>query len=264
MSGRRAKRQRREAARAAENRPPDGPPGTRVNPITGRAAGPVPSEAQRIAADTEVLGRALPAGHPALTAPGDPARSADTDTDGTEVARTADRGSALSSLDSAGLDSAGSEPPAAPSPGHAARPAPVLLCEPRRTLMVTDSGGAATELQIEMIVQAGFGARVAAPDSAVQDAPGWTLRRASGGLELRDDEDGLWARAEITADADWLAAAESTGHAVVLYGFRLGVVPPEEHAADPDRAYTDAMRAAELRESCAGGWVAGARVTWRS
>ncbi|APU15621.1 MULTISPECIES: hypothetical protein [Actinoalloteichus] len=241
MSGRRAKRQRREAATAAERRVPTGRLPTLSRPVT--AQGSEPTEAQRIAADTEVVGRALPAGHPALTAEDDATPRQAEGEPTAEAARDADE---------------------VTGPGHPVRPAPVLLCEPRRTLMVTDGDGAATELQIEIIVQAGFGGRVATPASAVDDAPGWTLSRADGGLELRDDEDGLWARAEITAAPEWLAAASSSGQVVVLYGFRLGVVPPDVHLANPGQTYTDALRAAELRESCAGGWVAGARVAWRS
>ncbi|AOS63528.1 hypothetical protein TL08_13570 [Actinoalloteichus hymeniacidonis] len=152
--------------------------------------------------------------------------------------------------------------PALGTDGPDGAAAPVLLCEPRRALLIDDGAGSETELQIEMIVQAGFGGRIAEPSADVDTARGWTLRLLDGELQLSDQEDGLWARTPLELDPAWSAAAAAAGHVVVLYGFRLGVRQSGGIADASAQTDTDAVDAEELRGACAHGWVVAARVDW--
>jgi hypothetical protein len=134
---------------------------------------------------------------------------------------------------------------------------PVLLFEPRRMLGGTNrKTGESIELQVEAITQAGF-KRWPLVVASIEQAPGWTAGRRNGGVELRDASRGLWARAEITLDPQWLSAAASQGVALAVYGPKLGVRMPAGAAS-----YTDQERYAELREARQYGLVAAGIVRW--
>jgi hypothetical protein len=86
--------------------------------------------------------------------------------------------------------------------------------------------------------------------------PGWSLRRTAAGLELWDTG-GIWARAALRLDDEWLAAAEARGAVLVVYGVQVGVRAPAHLST-----YTGADRNAELQASRQAGIVAAATIAW--
>jgi hypothetical protein len=131
---------------------------------------------------------------------------------------------------------------------------PVALFEPRTAVAMTMPDGTAAEVQVEMIIQAGFTRwRHAATFDLL---PEWTVRQTSDGLELWD-HGGIWARGSVTLDSRWLAEAYRHGTVFAVYGVQLRVRPPVKGYRRPED------RAAELRRARAAGAVAGAIVAWQ-
>lgn len=138
---------------------------------------------------------------------------------------------------------------------------PVMLFELQHALTSIDkSTGGARELQVEGICQAGFH-RYTPGFSLMKLVPGWSLRRAGSLLELRDGHgDGLWADAVVSPEPEWVSAATSQRHVMVLYGIHLGVRKPGDVG---ERAYTDVARREELTKARDRGLVAAGIVAWR-
>lgn len=138
---------------------------------------------------------------------------------------------------------------------------PVALFEPRRAVMLRNSStGEVSEAQVMAAIQLGLGP-FRFHVVTIENAEGWTLGRRSGGsgLELRDPSRNVFSRTDSAVDPAWVSAAVSQGHALVLYGPKVGVRPPEGYT---DATYPDRLRAAEIKESRQAGIVAAGIVRW--
>ncbi|MGH3758780.1 hypothetical protein [Actinophytocola sp.] len=132
---------------------------------------------------------------------------------------------------------------------------PVVLFEPRAAVGMRSRSFGTREAQAEGIIMAGF--RRFLPDStAAPRLQSWSVRRTPEGLELWD-EGGIWARAELSIDDEWVAAAEAHRVVRVVYGVFVGVRIPRGRVS-----YTDADREAELLHARRSGIVAVAEVPW--
>ncbi|GAB3448560.1 hypothetical protein [Actinophytocola sediminis] len=132
---------------------------------------------------------------------------------------------------------------------------PVVFFEPRAAVGMRSRSFGTREAQAEGIIMAGF--RRFLPDSTtVPRLESWSVRRTPEGLELWD-EGGIWARAELSIDDEWVAAAEAHRVVRVVYGVFVGVRIPRGQVS-----YTDADREAELLHARRSGIVAVAEVPW--
>lgn len=138
-------------------------------------------------------------------------------------------------------------------------PIPVALFEPARAMVAQLPGQAPTEAQVEGAVMLGLH-RVTTGAVVFRQSPGWSLHRLDGDrLELRSPDGGVYSRITPADPGDWIAAAESLGYALCLYGPQLGVrVPPNLKQGQ----YTDAARIEEIRTARGRGLVAGGFVTF--
>ena len=134
---------------------------------------------------------------------------------------------------------------------------PVLLLEPRETLAIEQADGWYSEGQVESITKAGM-TRFTWPAALAGTVTGWSLRRTKDGVELWD-QGGLWARAHVELEPEWVSAAVSLGGALVLYSPWLGVRIPPNHRGE----YTVEQRREELVGARKRGLVAIAFVPWR-
>ncbi|MEW2507927.1 hypothetical protein AB0878_46440 [Amycolatopsis sp. NPDC047767] len=125
---------------------------------------------------------------------------------------------------------------------------PVAVFEPKKVIGATSrSTGKTLEIQVEHIVlSGGFGRLPPTTAAEIPHLPAWTVRRTALGLELWD-HGGIWARAELEPDEDWLQAAEKHKRVLVVYAAIYGV-----------RARADLLAVAGRR-----GFAAGAIVSWR-
>jgi hypothetical protein len=89
------------------------------------------------------------------------------------------------------------------------------------------------------------------PAVLVGTVTGWSLRRTKDGVELWD-QGGLWARAHLELEPEWVSAAVSLGGALVLYSPWLGVRIPPNHRGE----YTVEQRREELVGARKRGLVA--------
>jgi hypothetical protein len=134
---------------------------------------------------------------------------------------------------------------------------PVMLLEPRETLAIEQADGSYREGQVEAIIKAGM-SRFTWPAAQVRSVTGWSLRRTKDDVELWD-QGGLWARAHLGLEPEWVSAAVSLGSALVLYSPWLGVRIPPNHRGE----YTVEQRRQELVRARQHGLVAIAFVPWR-
>jgi hypothetical protein len=132
---------------------------------------------------------------------------------------------------------------------------PVVLFEPTAAVGIQARGLGRFEAQAEGIIMAGF-SRFLPDSTAVPRLPSWSVRRTSDGLELWD-EGGIWARAELSVDDEWLAAAKTHRVVRVVYGVFVGVRIPHGRAT-----YGDADRETELVRARRSGIVAVAEIPW--
>ncbi|GAB3750816.1 hypothetical protein [Microlunatus parietis] len=143
-------------------------------------------------------------------------------------------------------------------PDPTAEALPVVLFEPEKALMMSDPlNGETSEVQVAGICRQGF-TRWPPVATMLKGAPGWSVRRVGKTLELRDEQDGLWAVAELTPDPEWISAAVSQRYVTVVYGPKIGVRTPPSSTG-----YSESDRKAELAESRKFGMVATAIVEWR-
>lgn len=132
---------------------------------------------------------------------------------------------------------------------------PVVLFEPRAAVGLRARGFGTREAQAEGIIIAGF-SRFLPDSTAVPRLQSWSVRRTPEGLELWD-EGGIWARAELSIDDEWLAAVETHQVVRVVYGVFVGVRTPHGRVS-----YTDTDRETELLHARRSGIVAVAEVPW--
>ncbi|MFD1147887.1 hypothetical protein [Saccharothrix hoggarensis] len=132
---------------------------------------------------------------------------------------------------------------------------PIVLFEPRGAVGVQVRGFATLEAQAEGIIMAGF-SRFLPNFTAVPRLSSWSVRHTPDGLELWDGG-GIWARAELSVDDEWLAAAEAHQMVRVIYGVFVGVRVPHGRVS-----YTDADREVELVRARHSGIVAVAEIPW--
>jgi hypothetical protein len=126
-------------------------------------------------------------------------------------------------------------------------PLPVAVFETKKVLGATSrSTGKTFELQVEHIVQSGFGRLPQASAAEIPSLPAWSIRRTAIGLELWD-HGGIWARAEVDPAEEWLQAAEKHNRILVIYGALYGVRENPSLLADAGRH----------------GFAASAIVSWR-
>ena len=124
---------------------------------------------------------------------------------------------------------------------------PVAVFEPEKVIGATSrSTGKTSELQVEHIVLSGFGRLPPATAAEIPRLPAWTVRRTALGLELWD-HGGIWARAELEPDEEWLHAAEKHKRVLVVYAALYGVQE----------------RADLLAVAGHHGFAVGAIVSWR-
>jgi hypothetical protein len=134
---------------------------------------------------------------------------------------------------------------------------PVLLLEPREALAIQNEDGSYSEGQVELIIKAGM-SRFGWPAALVKTVEGWSLRRTETGVELWD-HGGLWAKATLDLEPEWVSAVVSFGYALVLYSCWLGIRTPPNHQGD----FTVGQRRLELINARKRGLVAAAFVPWR-
>jgi hypothetical protein len=145
-----------------------------------------------------------------------------------------------------------------PALGLAQPPAlPVLLLEPVETFMAVDPTGRSCELQTELLVQQGF---QRFGDAPVEPLRGWTVRRTTSQMQMRDETGELWAHTYVRPGRRWLDTANAHGQVLVIYGTLVGVRAPR---GVPAVQYAAAHRAAELHTGRARGLVAAAVLTWQ-
>ncbi|USX56331.1 hypothetical protein [Lentzea sp. HUAS12] len=143
-----------------------------------------------------------------------------------------------------------------PPPAMGGGALPVVLFEPLGGVGMRSAGGSRTfEAQAETIIAAGFG-RFLPDTTIVPQLPSWSVRHTPDGVELWD-EGGIWARAELTVNEEWLATAEAQRAVRVIYGVFVGVRIPRGR-----NTYTEADREAELLRSRRSGIVAAAEIPW--
>jgi hypothetical protein len=136
-------------------------------------------------------------------------------------------------------------------------PIPVVVFEPQTVVGATFPGlGRTSEVQVDSIVLSGF--RHLSPDAGadIPRLPTWTVRQTVMGLELWD-RGGIWARADVVPEDEWLRAAERHGRVLVVYGVLCGVQQGE------GQPLTEQVRSALFRAACQKGFVAAATVAWR-
>lgn len=137
---------------------------------------------------------------------------------------------------------------------------PVLVFEPLRAVGMRTGDGHTREAQAEGIISAGFARFLPTTTHPLPLLLTWSVRRTSDGVELWD-HGGVWARATLKLDDDWLAAVTTHRAVQVIYGVQSGVRFP---AGLRPIDYTPEQRAAELLASRHAGIVATARVPWTS
>jgi hypothetical protein len=138
---------------------------------------------------------------------------------------------------------------------------PVLLLEPAEAFTVVDpASGRVREMQAEILVRQGF-ERLQPHGAEPGRLDGWTVNRAGGQLQVRDERGELWAYTSVRPGATWLAEAERLGAVLVVYGALVGVRAPRGVAAGH---YGARQRAAELAAGRTRGFVAAARLDWVS
>ncbi|MFD8495813.1 hypothetical protein [Amycolatopsis sp. NPDC059657] len=134
---------------------------------------------------------------------------------------------------------------------------PVAVFEPPTVVGVASrSTGQTQELQIENIVLAGFGRYSPNATAHVPRLPTWSVRQTATGLELWD-HGGVWARAQVTLDGEWIEAAEKYGRIFAVYGLMCGVQKADE------QLYAECDHMLQLQAACRNGFVAAATVSWR-
>jgi hypothetical protein len=128
---------------------------------------------------------------------------------------------------------------------------PVLLVEPRQSIVMVSPSGRRHDGHVEAAVAAGMH-RMPAGMTVIHSAKGWTLRRTTRGVDLLGRGDGMWARCRLMLDPEWISAAARSRWVLVLYGPLLGVrIPPGKL----ERAYTTAERCREFsRGRKLGSW----------
>ncbi|MEV4091273.1 hypothetical protein [Streptosporangium saharense] len=143
--------------------------------------------------------------------------------------------------------------------GKVIDPAPVVLFEPVRAMMVKDTRtDTVYEARTEGIISGGFH-RMPLGIMANFPAEGWGLYRTATGLMLRDTFGGVWAEGILDLDPAWVSEATSYGWVTVFFGPRLGLrVPPGKSA----QSYTLQQRIAEFQQGRREGLCAAASVAW--
>ncbi len=150
----------------------------------------------------------------------------------------------------------GDHPALGPEPvsGH-----PVLLLEPAEAFTVVDpASGRVREMQAEILVRQGFH-RLQSGHAEPGRLDGWSVNRAGGQLQVRDERGELWAYTSVRPGLGWLAEAARLGSVLVVYGALVGVRAPRGVAAGH---YGARQRAAELAAGRTRGFVAAARLDW--
>jgi hypothetical protein len=133
---------------------------------------------------------------------------------------------------------------------------PVARFEPPAVTILRKPGGPVMEIQAEAAISMGMRPYTRGA-SVVDAARGWKLCRTGSGLELYDTSGGVFSRGTVTLPPQWISAAVSQRHVLVVYGGRTGVRVPD--GMDED-AYTPQMRWHELRDSMGMGVVAAGLV----
>lgn len=134
---------------------------------------------------------------------------------------------------------------------------PVVVFEPKKVVGATyPHTGETVELQIENIVLSGFRRLSGDAEEEIPRLPAWSVRRTAIGVELWD-HGGIWARADVLPDGDWLQAAETHGRVLVVYGVLCGTGTSEGQIG------ASIGRAELLARASQNGFVAAATVSWR-
>lgn len=136
---------------------------------------------------------------------------------------------------------------------------PVALFELTQLIAMKDLRTSTVhEPRMERIISAGFHRQ---PRGILSNLPaeGWGLYRTRGGLMLRDQFGGVWAKSTVTPDPAWLELAGQHHWVTVYYGPWLGVRLPE---GKTEHTYTLQDRIAEFRRGREQGLCAAASVHW--
>ncbi len=136
---------------------------------------------------------------------------------------------------------------------------PVLLLEPPEAFTaVGPASGQVREMQAEILVRQGF-QRFQADCAEPGRLNGWSVHRAGGHLQVRDERGDVWVYTSACPAAGWLADAARLGSVLVVYGALVGVRAPRGVAA---AHYGARQRAAELAAGRTRGFVAAALLDW--
>jgi hypothetical protein len=140
-------------------------------------------------------------------------------------------------------------------------PVPVLMFEPERMVMTTDTAtGTTHDLLTEALVSGGFTRVPPLALLGAMPADGWELYRTTDGVVLLDPYGGTVAEGRLTLDPEWVSAAASSGQVLVLIGPRLGIrVPPGRTL----KSYTADERLKEFHQCRHEGHLIAAVVGWR-
>ncbi len=140
-------------------------------------------------------------------------------------------------------------------------PVPVLMFEPERMVMTTDTAtGTTHDLLTEALVSGGFTRVPPLALLGAMPADGWELYRTTDGVVFLDPYGGTVAEGRLTLDPEWVSAAASSGQVLVLIGPRLGIrVPPGRTL----KSYTADERLKEFHQCRHEGHLIAAVVGWR-
>jgi hypothetical protein len=138
---------------------------------------------------------------------------------------------------------------------------PVLMFEPERMVMATDTAtGTTHDWLTEALVSGGFTRVPPLALLGAMPADGWELYKTVDGATLMDPYGGTVAEGRLTLDPEWVSAAASSHQVLVLVGPRLGIrVPPGRTL----KSYTADERLKEFHQCRREGHLIAAVVGWR-
>jgi len=140
-------------------------------------------------------------------------------------------------------------------------PIPVIMFEPERMIMATDTAtGTTHDLLTEALVSGGFTRVPPLALLGAMPADGWELYKTTDGVVLLDPYGGTVAEGRLILDPEWVSAAASSRQVLVLVGPRLGIRVPPGRTLE---SYTADERLEEFHQCRHEGHLIAAVVGWR-